>query len=126
MSDGVWKYGCQVRQNGRYYVKTMVKVVVALIGIGAVSSAWAWDGVVSGATVTAIDVTDGTNLGFRIYLPATACGNAYNWAYLNTADSNYAVYVSVLLLAKTMGSTVTVYSNRDASGYCHIGYLGAS
>jgi len=82
----------------------------------------AWDGDVTGV-LTQIDVTDGTSSGFRIYLPVAMCANTYNWAYLNTADSNYNAYAAALLMAKAQGLTVRVFSNRDANGYCHIGYI---
>jgi hypothetical protein len=82
----------------------------------------AWDGDVTGV-LTQIDVTDGTISGFRIYLPVAMCGNANNWAYLNTADSNYNAYAAALLMAKAQGLSVRVFSTRDANGYCHIGYI---
>ncbi len=82
----------------------------------------AWDGDITGV-LTQIDVTDGALSGFRIYLPVAMCGNANNWAYLNTADSNYNGYAAALLMAKAQALTVRVFSNRDANGYCHIGYI---
>jgi len=82
----------------------------------------AWDGTVSG-TLTQVDVTDGAFLGFRVYFPIAMCGNTNNFAYLNSADSNYSAYVGALLMAKAQGLTVYVYSNRDSNGYCHIGYI---
>jgi hypothetical protein len=88
----------------------------------APSLAVAWDGQVTGVPIQ-IDVTDGGNLGFRVYLPAAMCGNSYNWAYLNATDSNYSAYVATLLMAKMQGATVIVYSNKDGSGFCHIGYI---
>lgn len=100
--------------------------------IGAVSTvvfclvwhpAMAWDGTVAG-TISSIDVTGGTNQDFRVYFGSQAvCGNATTWAYLNATDPNYATYVATVLMAKALGATVTVYTNRDAAGYCHIGYL---
>ncbi|MEA3175059.1 MAG: hypothetical protein QOF42_2470 [Gammaproteobacteria bacterium] len=82
----------------------------------------AWDGYVTGV-LTQIDVTDGANSGFRVYLPAAMCANTYNWAYLNSTDSNYTAYAAALLMAKSQGLTVQIYSNRDANEYCHIGYI---
>jgi hypothetical protein len=84
--------------------------------------ALAWDGDVAGV-LTQIDVTDGAFLGFRVYLPMAMCGNSYNWAYLNNADSNYNAYAAALLMAKAQGLTVQVFSNRDSNGYCHIAYI---
>lgn len=89
--------------------------------------AFAWDGVITGKIET-IHVTGGGNYGFRVTLRGSpaACGNANGWSYLNDTDSNYKVYVAVLLLAKAQQSSVTIYSNKDASGYCNIGYIYAS
>ncbi|GFE84714.1 hypothetical protein GCM10011487_67140 [Steroidobacter agaridevorans] len=87
------------------------------------ATASAWDGTVND-TISQIDVTDGDQLGFRIYFPnSTACGNAHNWAYLNRGDSNYQAYVAAALMAKATGTPVTVYSNVDANGYCHVRFL---
>jgi hypothetical protein len=88
----------------------------------APSVSLAWDGAVTGVPFE-IDVTDGGNFGFRVYLPSAMCGNSYNWAYLNATDSNYSTYVAALLMAKAQGGTVMVYSNKDSNGYCHIGYV---
>ena len=82
----------------------------------------AWDGSVH-APIAEIDVTDGSNLGFRVYLLTAMCGNANTWGYLNNTDSNYNVYVATLLMANAQGFSVTVYSNRDSNGLCHIGYI---
>jgi hypothetical protein len=42
---------------------------------------------------------------------------------LNATDSNYAAYVAGLLMAKSQGGTVIIYSTKDSDGFCHIGYL---
>jgi hypothetical protein len=88
----------------------------------APSVSLAWDGQVTGVP-SQIDVTDGGNLGFRVYLQSAMCGTSYNWAYLNSTDSNYSTYVAALLMAKAQGGTVIIYSNKDSNGYCHIGYV---
>ncbi len=97
---------------------------MALICMAAASQGHAWDGVVSG-TVHGFDVTAGTNFAFRVYLNGVTdyCGGSYNVAYINEVDSNYKTYVAAVMLAKTSGSVVTLYTNRDASGLCQIGYL---
>ena len=86
-----------------------------------------WDGNVSGL-VSQIEVTDGTNYGFRVYLSGNPklCENDHSWAYLNNSDSNYNTYVAVLLAAKAAKQTVRLYTNRkdqSATGYCHIGFI---
>ena len=83
----------------------------------------AWDGAVMGA-ISAMDVTGGSNYGFRISLAGVEnmCNGGLNWAYLNDTDSNYKTYVAVLMLSKAQASKVVVYSNLQG-GFCHIGYI---
>ena len=88
---------------------------------GAVSSAWAWDETQS-FVPWQIDVTDGSNYGFRVW--GVSCGGVAAFGYLLSTDSNYSTYVAVILMAKAQGNTVTFYTNLDANGYCHIGYIG--
>jgi hypothetical protein len=90
----------------------------------ALSPAYAWDGNAIGVPVR-VDVTDGNVYGFRISLAGypTLCGNTDTWAYINLADSNYNTYVATLLAAKAAGSTVQLYTSRDAGNRCHIGYI---
>jgi hypothetical protein len=91
------------------------------------SAAQNWDGVVSGKIVR-IDVTAGSNFGFRIYLnnSSTTCGTGgVNWAYLLTSDDNYEAYVAVLNSAWLASKNVTLYTTKDSYGYCKLGYLVA-
>lgn len=87
-------------------------------------AALAWDGSVSGRIAQA-DVTSAGNLAFRVVLESSPamCGNANAWAYVDTTDANYNAYVAVLLAAKAQNVLIHVYSNRDAQGYCKIGYV---
>jgi hypothetical protein len=48
------------------------------------------------------------------------CGNTNTSAYLLSSDANYRVNASLLLTAKTLGSTVTLTSVADANGACQI------
>lgn len=86
----------------------------------------AWDGAVNGKVI-AVDVTGGSNYGFRIHLKGAPrlCGNDHTWAFINENDSNYNTYVSALLAAKAAQFNVTVYTNRvgGENGYCKIGYI---
>ena len=108
----------------------MKKIILALgILISSTANA-AWDGATSGK-ISVIDVTSGNNYGFRITLAGAPklCGNDHAWAYINESDSNYNVYVSVLLAAKAANYNVTVYTNRKdsaANGYCRIGYIAVN
>lgn len=90
----------------------------------ASSPVLAWDGAVSGKILN-IEVTHGGNYAVRVWLQDSPimCGAGAKWAYLNEADSNYKVYVAAIMMAKAQGSTVTVYSNNVAGGFCQIGHL---
>ena len=92
----------------------------------AAGPAFAWDGMVQG-TIQAVDVTQGSNYGFRVYIHGTTsvCSSGANWAYVNETDSNYKTFVSALMMAKAQGSTVTIYTTVE-NGYCHIGYITVS
>src|SRR2546426_11962998 len=98
-------------------------VMLALTCLAGTQVAYAWDGVFTG-TVATVQITNGNNLGFRIFLSGISnmCGTGSNWAYLNESDSNYKTYVAAVLAAKAQGSQVTVYSTLE-NGSCHIGYL---
>jgi hypothetical protein len=101
-------------------------LIATFLGIPAISQAW--DGVNTGV-ISAVQVTDGNINGFRVFLTnvsAYCSGANSGFAYLNAGDSNYQVYVAALLLAKSIGSTVTVYANNDSTGYCHIGYINVN
>ena len=101
----------------------MKKSVLAVIGLFTTQAAFAWDGITT-STISQIDTTDGPAIAFRIYFGSNPiCGSEYNWAYLNTTDPNYSVYVATVLMAKATSSTVIVYSNRDSNGYCHMHYI---
>ncbi|MDD4915982.1 MAG: hypothetical protein PHW13_13205 [Methylococcales bacterium] len=96
-------------------------ILVALLSISV--TAFAYDGQVSGQ----IDLIEGSttaNGGFPFVItlknaPAL-CGNTNTSAYLLSTDSNFRVNASILLTAKSLGSTVTLSSNQDGSGYCQI------
>lgn len=89
------------------------------------NSVLAWDGYVSGK-IGIVEVTGPGNYSFRIWLQgyAALCGNGNAWAYLDDSDGNYKTYVAALLSAKALGETITLYTTRDANGYCRIGHLG--
>ena len=103
----------------------MKKAVLAgLMFLGLVStSAYAWDGTVQGK-IWRIDVTATGNYTFRVMLQGSPvlCG-ATNWAYLDEVDTNYKVYAATLLAAKASGSDTVIYTTKDQSGYCKVGYV---
>lgn len=97
---------------------------VPLFASAAALPAFAWDGTPSGK-VSTIEVTAGSNYGFRVWLDAgqqALCNGGTAFAFLNETDSNYKVYVASLLMAKAQGSAVTVYLT-NVNGFCHIGHL---
>jgi hypothetical protein len=101
----------------------MTKTIIAVLSLMASTAAWAWDGAVSG-TINGIDVTDGA-YAFRIDLvgaPAL-CGNTNTWAFVDVNNPDYKTYVALLLSAHAAGRSVLVYTTREASGYCRIGYV---
>jgi len=51
------------------------------------------------------------------------CSGGDKWAYLNETDSNYKVYVSVLLAAKAQRSKVKLYTTNVNVTRCNIGYI---
>ncbi len=107
-------------------MKTLVKanlVFASLLGFSA-SSALAWDAQVQGEIIM-MEVANGENFGFRIWLRNSGpnCGaGTESWSYLNASDSNYNVYVSALMMARTMKTPVTVYTNQRGI-YCWIEHL---
>lgn len=105
----------------------MKKLIFLLLTFFTTQAFAAWDAVTTG-TIAQIDVTSGNNYGFRISLKNSPqlCANEHRWAYLNENDSNYNVYVSVLMAAKAANQTVIVFTNRkdnSPTGFCHIGYI---
>jgi len=108
----------------------MKNIIACILILFSNQTLAAWDGHVSGK-IARVDVTSGNNYGFRVILSGSPklCGNEHAWAYINESDSNYAVYVSVLLAAKAASQTVTLYVTRKggaANGYCHIGYIAVT
>lgn len=83
----------------------------------------AWDGAQSGK-IANFQVTDGQNFGLRVALIGgpLLCAGGTTWAYLNETDSNYKVYVAYLMMAKTQGYNVTLFTTT-VNGYCHIGHI---
>lgn len=95
-------------------------LATALLTAAVISApAHAYDGQVNGVPGL-IEVTNGSNYGFRVSLGTVMCTNGSGFAYLNEADSNYKTYVALVLMAKAQSLAITVFSNRDSSGYCHI------
>ncbi len=84
----------------------------------------AWDGSTQGKIDT-IEVTHESNYAFRVILEGgpTLCNSTRTFAYLNKSDSNYETYVSLLTAAKFAKTSVTIFANQTANGYCKIGHI---
>ena len=95
--------------------------------LSASSTVFAWDGSNNG-TIAQIEITEGGNYGLRIFLTGNPamCGNTNTWAYLEPTDSNYNGYLAVLLMAKVQATPVSIYTTRNAYGYCHISDISIS
>jgi hypothetical protein len=102
---------------------TALRLGIFATFIGSSAPVLAWDGT-TGGTITFIDVTT-DNYGFRVTLAGSPalCGNQNTWAYITTTDSNYNAFAAALLSAKETGDGIVLYATRDASGYCHLGYI---
>ncbi len=93
-------------------------------------NAWAFIGPITGTVGTLEVIGSGAgapgNLDFRFYLAGNpVICNGQPWAYINTTDANYSALVSSLMLAKSLGSTVSFYVNQDSQGYCQLAYIAA-
>jgi len=113
-------------RNGFFAARSLRRVFTVGAMAAAIlcsSSGWAWDGATTGRVVV-IEVTQGANLGFRIWLDPNQqmCSAGAHFAFLYETDSNYKAYVATLLLAKASGSQVSIYTTNEG-GYCHIGHV---
>jgi hypothetical protein len=103
------------------------QVFLSFFFICASGQILAWDGNVAGK-IAGIDVANAGNYAFRVTLVNSplVCLNGSSWGYLDDTDPTYKVYIAVLLSAQARNATVTLFSNRDANGYCKIQYISAS
>lgn len=124
--------------------KLSLAVSIFAVGLVVPATSSAWDGTTIG-TISTIQVTRGDNFGFRVSLAGSpsmcsvASGNSDSHAreaYLAENDSNYKVYVAMLMMAKASGMKVTIYTTSETFTYtdaggvvrpftmCHIGHIG--
>ena len=103
-------------------------LIILMLAVSA--SALSWDGHPSGK-ISSLQVTGDHNMGFRVSMNdlngnvLKLCGDNHNFAYLKRSDSNFDVYVSLLMAAKFSQANVTIYSNYDetSTNYCRIGHV---
>jgi len=102
---------------------------LCVIGSLLWSDAFGWDGVASGKIAEIHTLTEQGNYELRVVIVGAAqvCNNTnpalYGWAYMNSSDVNYKTVVANLMLAYTMGKTVTVYTMNDGNTGCHLHYV---
>jgi hypothetical protein len=114
----------------RYIVRELkLKNGIARITILAAScmltsslQAQGWAGQKTGK-ITGIDLTEGENFGFRLYMDGTSmCGTTEVWAFMNKSWDNYQATAALLTSAYLTQKNVTVLTYRDGN-YCRIGYV---
>jgi hypothetical protein len=99
---------------------TLTISVLALLFCASPASAW--DGIKVGK-ISGIDVTDGQNFGFRIYMDGTPmCGTTEAWAFQNKDFNNYDAMVSLLTSAYFNGKQVIAYTTKVGT-YCRLDYV---
>ena len=109
---------------------SMTRILAMILALGPVATpatAQTWDGAVTGK-VSGIDTSSGNNLDFRVYLDgAAACGSGTpGFAYMNHNYDNYQVTAALIMTAWTTNRSVTLYTTKDANGWCKIGYVAAT
>jgi hypothetical protein len=124
-----------VHCNGDKSVRAAIKFALgAACGAVLSTSAFAWDGAVTGK-ITRLDGVGGIsgapgNHDLRVALDnlSPVCTGAADttWAYVNSNDANYKGLMALLLTAYMAGKSVTIYSNKSTTGYCQIGYVSIS
>lgn len=107
-------------------IKKYMKILCTALSMCLLTTAYAWDGSVTGAVVR-IDITPRIegNYDMRVYLSGypALCSGGVNWAYINSNESNYNAVVAAMMTAKTTGSNVQLDTVNDAYNYCHIAYV---
>jgi hypothetical protein len=111
--------------NPKATARCLLAIAIAL----QAQTASAWDGQATGKIAT-MEGTAITNYAFRIWLKDTPvmCSGGHRWAYVDGANSNYKVLVSMLMMANARGAAVTAYTLNDASGnsFCRIEHIAVS
>lgn len=107
-------------------IRDLMRAACSLFFMVVMPAAHAWDGAVTGV-VSGIDlVVDSGNFDMRVYLSGSPlmCTGGPAWAYINySLDQNYSAVVAALMMAKTTGGNVMIYTIKDTYNYCHIGYV---
>lgn len=111
----------------RHHILGMLLGLSAVFFFAAPAKAQTWDGVVYGK-VSGIDTAHGNNLDFRVYLDGTpTCGaNTPHFAYINHDFDNYQATAALIMTAWATNRIVTLYTTKDANGYCKIGYVAVT
>jgi hypothetical protein len=95
----------------------------AMLATTAPATAQAWDGVAT-FKIARIDTTAGQNYGFRVHGDQPMCGaGSPPWVYMNVTWDNYQATAALLTSAWLAGRTIIVFSTKDPTGNCLIGYV---
>ncbi|KJY93876.1 hypothetical protein TW84_02200 [Vibrio neptunius] len=99
--------------------------LVLIVATAFISNAFAWDGTVNGR-VTKVEIAPASELKYRIFLDGgvkicDTSSDKASFAYINPTDPTYQAVVSLSMLARTSNNKATIYTTRDANGYCKIG-----
>jgi hypothetical protein len=102
--------------------------LLLLCCVGAISAGAAYAGVVAGQVGRIDTVGSGSgapnNFDFRIFFVGSpVICNGQPWAYVNSTEVNYNTIVANVLLAKSLGVSVSLTVTQDGSGFCHLDYL---
>jgi hypothetical protein len=103
-------------------------LLTVFVGLGFSTARAAWDGAVTGKVVQIDTVAEPGNAEFRVYLGGAAMCSTSNpatsgWGWLNSTDTNYRAMVANIMLAYTLGKTVTIYTMKEGGDTCHIHYV---
>lgn len=75
----------------------------------------------AGGKITQLYVSGQNNFSFRVFLnsPFNAiCTGGF--AFVNSSNGNYQVYVSTLTSAAALGKPVSIWANQITGSYCEI------
>ena len=69
-----------------------------------------------------IYVSGGNNYYLRVFSATTTphCTGGPAWSYVNENDSGAKAKIASLLMAYSLGKTVSLFTGNDGSGYCQI------
>lgn len=69
-----------------------------------------------------IYLSGANNYHLRVSAPTTTphCTGGPSWSYINEGDSGAKANIAALLMAYSLGKTVSLVTGNDGNGYCQI------